>query len=102
MTGMSMPRSRIAFSTPMPSRPGMTRSRMTTDTSRALGPSSDVEAGRAALGDDARHGRISSTARLEQPALDRIVIDYEDGTCHDCLSLPARAIRRVDHLGTGF
>jgi hypothetical protein len=39
--------------------------------------------------------------RLEQPALHVIVIDYEYGTCHDCLELPAPEIP-MDHLGTGF
>ena len=53
-----------------------------------------------------RHHRVVAETdhrRLQQPSLNRIVIDYEDGSCHEISgTLPARHSWRLDHLGTGF
>ncbi|MGT2464365.1 hypothetical protein ACVOMV_00425 [Mesorhizobium atlanticum] len=73
---------------------------MTTETSRAFGLVEHVEAGLAAIGDDRGVPELGQR-RLDKPALHRIVIDYEYGTCHDCLSFPPEKIP-MDHLGTGF
>ena len=60
----------------------MARSSMTTAISPPAAPSSALERRLAAVGED----RLVAEFRdggLEQAALHRIVIDYEDGTCHE-------------------
>ena len=59
MTGMSMPRSRIACSTPRPSMPGMTRSSMTAEIARPPGRFKRCKRCLAALRQQRRRSRIA-------------------------------------------
>ena len=80
MTGMSRPASRMRASTPRPSRSGITRSSTTQSIARVR-PGEQADRRVAALGD---HGLIAEALDhgLEQPALDRIVIDDEHDLRH--------------------
>ena len=87
MTGLSMARSRICASTPMPSRSGITRSRITTSISLAA-RTREARERLGAIGRD--HGLVAEAAhhRLEQAALDGIIVHDQNGVRH-------RAPRRV-------
>jgi hypothetical protein len=61
--------------------------------------------GQCCLAAVGHHGLVAEFRHggLKQPALNRIVIDYEDGNCHEISGTAfARHHWRLDHLGTGF
>ncbi len=81
MTGMLRPASRIRASTPMPSRSGMTRSRMTASMVAPSGLQSSCSRGLAAFGD---HRLVAGLANhvVEKSAGDGIVIDDQNTLTH--------------------